>query len=626
MTLKILITLFNSAILILLTSCGGGSSSNDSSVNVDTTPLVDSSPQDFSGFGGKVIRLTNGNIVVHEFQNTNFANAGTIRIYDSITSQLLNTISGDAIDDRLGSGGIVDLPNGNFLVISNEDDVGGITDAGSVILVDNTGVIISTISGDQALDNLGSDGVVLLSNGNFTIRSRLDDVSSVVDAGSVKLVDSLTGNVIATLSSDTALDNFANAGIFALSNGNFVVSSTVDDIGGVNDVGSAKLVNGSTGAIISSVEGDQLEDNLGIGGIAVLTNGNFVVSSWQDDIGGLQNAGSVKLVNGSTGSVIVSVEGDDVEDYFGQRPVVVLSTQDVVLVSPQDDTGGFIDSGSVIVVNGSTGAILATIEGDQDSDILGYNGVYDGLSGGGANGSFAIFSEFDDVGPLVNAGSLKIVDKDSFAVIFNIEGSAAGSRLGSGNVFILNNSNFVIYSSDAESGVLVDAGVAKLYSGTNGAEIANISGDQDNDNLGSDGVYPLSNGNFVISSSQDDVSGVSNSGSVKLINGLTGSVISQFKGRKAEDRISIGGTKIFSNGDFAFISDLEDVGSVESAGVVRFVNGISGQQYFSDRGQTSFDFQNSFIVEISADEYLFSTPGYDLNSSVNSGRVLIYRK
>lgn len=622
--LTCLISLFS--LVSFIVSCGGGSSSSESLVEIEQISIVDSTSEDFSGFGTKSLRLINGNIVVHKFQNNNFANAGTISVYNPDASVLLNTIVGDAIDDKLGSDGMIALPNGNFLIISSEDDVSGLTDAGSVILVNSDGSVLATIAGDQSGDNIGSDGIRLLENGNFTVRSRMDDVGAVVDAGSVMLIGSETGNVIATLSGDTVAANFANAGVFPLSNGNFVISSTVDDIGGIDDVGSVKLINGSTGAIISSIEGDQLEDNLGSGGIAVLNNGNFVISSWRDDVTGIQDAGSVKLVNGSTGNVIASIDGDDTEDYFGQRTVLILSNQNFVIASPNDDIGGLIDAGSIKIVNGTTGVVLASLEGDNSSDFLGYNGVYDGLPAGGSEGSFVIFSEFDDVDSLVNAGSIKIIDKVLNSEIFNIEGTQEGLRLGSGNPFVLSNGNLVVYSANANFGSLIGAGQATLYSGLNGSVITTIHGDQDNDNLGSDGVLPLANGNFVISSNQDDVNGIINSGSVMLINGLNGEVIKKFRGKKNEDRISIGGTVTFTNSDFAFISDLEDVGSIESAGTVRFVNGSSGEQFFSDQGQSSFDFQNAYITELSVDEYLFSTPGYDLDSKLNSGRVLIYKK
>jgi hypothetical protein len=612
-------------ILLILSACGGSSKSS-SSMNVDKTQIMDLTPVEYSNFGTKVAKLVGGNIIVHEFQNSTFPSAGTIRVYNPTTAQLINTISGDDVDDRLGSGGIYPLLNGNFLIVSSEDDVGGLVDAGSVILADSDGVIISTISGDQEDDKIGSEGITILSNGTFLISSRFDDVGSIVDVGSVKLVDSSTGLEIVTLSSDDVNDNFANAGVFALSNGNFLISSTVDDIGGIDDVGSVKLVNGTTGVVIASIEGDQLGDNLGSGGIAVLNNGNFVISSWRDDIGSLVNGGSVKLVDGTTGAIIVSIEGDQDLDYYGTKPAVVLSNGNFVIALPNDDVGGLVDAGSVKVVDGVTGAILVSVDGDQASDFLGYNGILDGLSAGSVDGSFAIFSEFDDDGLMSNAGSIKIIDKNTNSFLFNIKGSEVNYRLGNGNFLLLSNKNFILYSSEADNGVLSNAGRVDLFNGLNGSLIISIKGDQDSDHLGGDGVSVLSNGNFVISSSQDDVNGLLDAGSVMLVDGASGLVLKQYKGKKSDDRISIGGTKVFSNGDFAFISDLEDVGAIDSAGTVRFVNGLSGKEYFSDKGQSSFDFQNGNIIELAIDEYLFATPGYNLDSNINTGRVIIYKR
>jgi hypothetical protein len=269
---------------------------------------------------------------------------------------------------------------------------------------------------------------------------------------------------------------------------------------------------------------------------------------------------------------------------------------------------------------------LVSVDGDQASDFLGYNGILDGLSAGSVDGSFAIFSEFDDDGLMSNAGSIKIIDKNTNSLLFNIKGSEVNYRLGNGNFLLLSNKNFILYSSEADNGVLSNAGRVDLFNGLNGSLIISIKGDQDSDHLGGDGVSVLSNGNFVISSSQDDVNGLLDAGSVMLVDGASGLVLKQYKGKKSDDRISIGGTKVFSNGDFAFISDLEDVGAIDSAGTVRFVNGLSGKEYFSDKGQSSFDFQNGNIIELAIDEYLFATPGYNLDSNINTGRVIIYKR
>lgn len=623
--------IFLGILALFFISCGGGGSDSPSLVEFTKVDLVDTTIQAFGGFGTKTLKLVNGNVVIHEFQNVDNINAGTIRIYNSSTGELINSLTGDDIEDRWGSEGLYALDNGNFLIVSSQDDVGGLVDAGSVILVDPNGSSLALISGDQNQDQIGSEGITVLSNGNFLIKSRFDDVGGLVDVGSVKLVNGSTGQVISTLSSDEVSDNFANAGAFALPQGRFLISSILDDRLGLIDCGSVQLVNGDTGSVIAEISGDQDYDQIGLGGISVLSNGNFVISSWRDDFGSVSNAGSVKLVDGATGSVIVSIEGDNDEDYFGNKPATSLFDQSglneihFVIVAPYDDISSLADAGSVHVLDGVTGAILASFVGDHDSDFLGYNGILDKLSNSN-DGKFAILSEFDGVGSNSNEGSIKLINKLTLSLEFTIQGTASDSGLGRGQALVLSNGNFVISNPNAGQGLLINIGVVDLYDGNDGAKISSFSGNQDNDNLGSHGVIGLSQGNFVISSSEDDASGIFNAGSVKLVNGTTGQLIKEFKGKKPEDQISIGGTFAFLNGDFAFISDLEDVGSLDSAGTIKFVDGSSGDVLFSDQGRSSLDYQEAQVIELSNSSFLFSTPKYDLNSNTNTGRALVYKK
>ena len=81
------------------------------------------------------------------------------------------------------------------MIASPFDKVGGIEDAGSVMLVSGaTGLQIGvTLSGDQKDDWLGYSGVTALANNNFVVISSEDQVDSIPGAGSVKLVSGTTG-------------------------------------------------------------------------------------------------------------------------------------------------------------------------------------------------------------------------------------------------------------------------------------------------------------------------------------------------------------------------------------------------------------------------------------------------
>ena len=78
----------------------------------------------------------------------------------------------------------------------------------------------------------------------------------------------------------------AGSGLFGgsvtvLPNGNIVVVDTGYDLSGptVSNVGAVHLYDGTTLALISTLTGGTASDIVGSGGITVLTNGNYVVSS-----------------------------------------------------------------------------------------------------------------------------------------------------------------------------------------------------------------------------------------------------------------------------------------------------------------------------------------------------------
>ena len=64
-----------------------------------------------------------------------------------------------------------------------------------------------------------------------------------------------------------------------LPNGNYVVCDPGFDDSLLLNVGAVYLFDGKTNSIISSIKGSSSGDEVGDGGIKVLTNGNYVISS-----------------------------------------------------------------------------------------------------------------------------------------------------------------------------------------------------------------------------------------------------------------------------------------------------------------------------------------------------------
>ena len=172
------------------------------------------------------------------------------------------------------------------------------------------------------------------SQDNYTPSSLSWDNGSVVDAGAVTLGDGTTG-ITGTISANNSLvgssdNDQVGYGVFALTNGNYVVSSLDWDNGSVVDAGAVTFGNGMTGvtglvSASNSLVGSSSSDQVGYD-VTALTNGNYVVSSSQWDNGSVVDAGAVTFGDGTTGvtglisvsnSLIGSSDYDQVGGFYG---------------------------------------------------------------------------------------------------------------------------------------------------------------------------------------------------------------------------------------------------------------------------------------------------------------------
>jgi len=558
---------------LILVGCGsGGSGSEIPPATLTSFELLDPTPGIGDEFGQWVIILPNGNIVVSDpNDSTNAPGNGAVHLYSSSSRSLIASSYGDGADDRLGfinnlASGVIGLPNGNYVIASSRDTVGGIHEAGSVRLMNGTtGVQIgATIAGDEAFDWLGLDGLTALANSNFVIASSSDDdrVNSILNAGSVRLVNGSTGEQIDdSIVGDTPGDQLGFDGTTALTNNNYVIASSQDDVGGKINVGSVRLVSGVDGLEIDLLAGDLTGDQLGSDGTTALTNGNYVIASSFDTENGISNAGSVRLADGDDGTQIYpAIVGDNVNDRIGSGGTTALTNGNYVIASPLDDVL-VSNAGSVILVDTDGKPKGTAITGDKADDELGSDGVT-----ALPHHYYVIASSIDDEGGILNAGSVRLVNgvtgiQSSTPIVGDIE----NDRLGSRGTTALPNGNFAIGSPDDTEAGIVAAGSVRLADGLTGVEIGNaIVGATAADSMGFDGTTALANSNYVTVTRFEDVDGVVNSGSIRLVNGATGSQIGNtIAGNTADDMngaIVVGS----SSGDYFVIG----LGLADNSGLI----------------------------------------------------------
>ncbi|MBL8061662.1 MAG: S-layer homology domain-containing protein, partial [Anaerolineales bacterium] len=318
-----------------------------------------------SSVGSEVTALNNGNYVVGSWlwDNGVATNAGAITWGNGTTGttgivSAANSLVGTHMDDYIGSG-IVALANGNYVAISTSWDDGAKNDVGAVTWGDGT----------------------MATSGNISIANSLIGFTADDQVGFVT----------------------------ALNNGNYLVSSTKWDNGPIVNAGAATFANGSTGisgyvSAANSLVGTTNNDYVGYNTQA-LTNGNYVVGSFNWDNGAVQDAGAVTWGNGTTGtfgtvSTSNSLVGSTAFDYLGLfYEIIPLPNGNYVVGSPYWDNGSIVDAGAVTWLNGatSTSGIISPSNSLVGSTTLDKVGMVDGFFGDHqikplSNGNFIVIS------------------------------------------------------------------------------------------------------------------------------------------------------------------------------------------------------------------------------------------
>jgi Repeat of unknown function (DUF5650)/Putative Ig domain len=596
------------------------------------------------------------------------ASAATVTQFD-----LLNP-AGAQVGSQFGPYVTV-LPNGNIVVIDSSYDRGATADVGAVYLFNGTTrALISTLTGTSTGDAVGGNGVVVLSNGNFVVRSPSLDNGSATDAGAVTWGSGTTGvngavsaanSLVGTTSHDTVgSDGTGRDYVVGLPNGNYLVRSPNWDNGTAVDAGAVTWGNGVTGtagavSVANSLVGTTSSDNIGGvplvvpdagSGVFVLPNSNYVVTSRFWDNGTVVDAGAATWGNGATGtsgavSVANSLVGTTLNDNVGGFGVVVLSNGNYLVESLLWDNGMAIDAGAVTWGNAATGVrgVLSaanSLVGSTSYDLVGYYGVY-GLK----NGNYVVASHHWHNGAAVDAGAVTwgsgtVGVKGTISASNSLVGTASGDDIGYSGVFRLPNGNYVVSSKHWDNGAAVDAGAVTWGSGTAGVKgsvtvFNSLVGSTSNDNIGDFGVYALSNSNFVVMSSTWDNGATVDAGAATWGDGTTGvsgavSASNSLVGTSSHDNIGMSDVTELPNGNYVVSSQFWNNGAAMKAGAVTWGNGTTGVKGAVSAsnslvGTTSGDRVGSFsdIVVLSNGNYLVGSPLWSNGAASNAGAVTL---
>jgi len=495
------------------------------------------------------------------------------------------TYSNPTQNDYHGSGGVVELKNNGTstgtLVVSSPNDNTAATRAGAVRLYNmSTGSLLATLTGSVQNDYVGNRGVTALTNGNYVVKSPQWNNGAATYAGAVTWGNGSTGvsGVVSSANSlvgTTANDNVGYGGVTALSNGNYVVRSYQWNNGTATYAGAVTWGDGTKGVIgpvssSNSLVGTTKNDQVGYGGITALANGNYVVNSYQWSNGTAAYAGAVTWGDGTKG-----VTGP------------VSSSNSLVGATKNDQVG------------------MGGTDNYYPSYYYGYNNDYVYRNGVTAltNGNYVVNSCSWSNGTATYAGAVTWGDGTKgvtgpVSSSNSLVGTTKDDNLGNRGITTLTNGNYVIASSYWDNGTVVNAGAVTWGDGDTGITGAvsssnSLVGTTKDDYIGYDGITALTNGNYVIASSYWDNGAVVNAGAVTWgdgTKGVTGPVSSSnsLVGTNTNDSVGALGAYNYygysrrtsitalNNGNYVVASPYWNNGAATRAGAVTWGSGATG--------------------------------------------------
>ncbi|SNT23981.1 filamentous hemagglutinin family N-terminal domain-containing protein, partial [Noviherbaspirillum humi] len=575
--------------------------------------LLDPNPQTGGAFGirslnNQPVVLSNDNVVIAKPNDSFIAtNAGAVYVFNGTSGALISTLNGSQASDQVGTGGIKALSNGNFVVRSFNWANGTATKAGAATWASGatgiSGLVSSSNSlvGTAANDLVGNKSITALSNGNYVVASTSWANGAAASAGAATWGNGTSGTYGAVSSINSLVgsqtnDQVGNGGVVALSNGNYVVSSSNWANGTATKAGAATWANGTTGitGLISgtnSVIGTQANDNVG-STITSLSNDNYVISSYNWANGTVTTAGAVTWGNGTTGAKgfitnTNSLVGTQAGDKVGLN-VTALTNGNFVVGSNFWKNGTATNAGAVTWASGSvsiTGNISSTnsLVGTQAGDRVGV--LINPLD----SGSYVVGSYYWANGTASAAGAATWANGTSpLSGVISSTNSLVGTQSSSGvgsNFILLSNGNYLVNSPNWQNGTATFAGAITWGSGSTGitgvvSSTNSIVGTQANDKIGYGSVIPLTNGNYVIRSYFWNNGTATQAGAATWGNGSIGtsgtiSSTNSLVGAQANDQV---GHNIYAlaNGNYVVMSDFWSNGTATSVGAVTWGNGNAG--------------------------------------------------
>ena len=293
------------------------------------------------------------------------APAGIVYLFDGANGTLLLTIPDPEPYIGIGYefGASVAAMGGNIIIGAPNYGFGEIGGYGRAYLFDGTtGALLLTIPNPNpgSGDLFGTSLAAIA--GNILVGAPADNPSGVQNAGSAYLFDGTTGALLLTIPNPNPTP--AGGDYFGISvaeiGGDILVGAIEQDPDALPDAGSVYLIDGTTGALLLTIPNPSSgADDFGFSVAAV--GGNILVGAPLDNPDGVTDAGSAYVFDGTTVDLLLAIPTPalGVSEEFG--PSVTAVGDNILVGTPGDSLFCEGNAGSVSLFNGATGALLHTI-------------------------------------------------------------------------------------------------------------------------------------------------------------------------------------------------------------------------------------------------------------------------
>ncbi|MCU1396175.1 MAG: hypothetical protein JWM34_4603 [Ilumatobacteraceae bacterium] len=523
-------------------------------------------PPGSAQFAQNVLVLSNGNFVVTDpgFSSGSTNGVGAVYLYSGATHEVISTLTGSEAGDHVGSGSLVAVGTSNFVVWSPDFHNGGTTAVGAVTWVSGSTGLNNAVTVTNSLIGAGSVSVTTLSNHNYVVSDPAWSVGASKDIGAVTWGDGNSGvsGVVGTGTSlvGSAAGDSVGVRVLALTNGNYVVESPSWASGGIADAGAVTWEPGSSSG--SRTIGPVSATNSFVGTTAgdfigsdgvALSNGDYVIDSPGWNRAGAAHAGAVTWRDGT-------IQASTYRSPVQSHPLVI--------------------DNQVTTANSLVGTSASELVGLESVHPLA-NGNYV-VSSHHFGGHLGAVTLRQGAYPAGHAGA-------DLTAANSLTGSTQGDVIGGGAVVALSDGNFVVGSPSWHAPV-GSVGAVTWVSGTTGAPGATVTagnslvGSTVDDLVGEilDSRHPnvvaLSGGRYAVAAPSWDDGAKQDVGAVVLgaAGGATTGTIAAttaLVGDQAGDAVGDLGLSVLTNGD-AVVSSAHWHGS---AGAATWIDVASGR-------------------------------------------------